>query len=558
MRYVFRSSEFKVKGRHLFLWVVLLLFAFAPTASSQYSEIWGTTLIGGDHNAGYLFKMDPDGSNLQVMHHFTDGAGGKNPNGALAEGPDGRLYGMTFFGGDNDFGIIYAYDRFSESFSIEYHLEFSIGHVLTLAPNGKFYTMSSNNQGSLYSYDPISRTLSLEYDFTPEEGRDAFAEGNLVPDGTGKLYGTTFNGGLYDDGVLFEYDIETRTWRVLHHFGLSSRQPTMYLILHEGNLFGTTIWGGENGRGLLFEYNLSTGIYSERANFSKDVSTQAKGVCVGPDGNLYLHSQTGGTQGQGGILRFDPDTHALDNVHSFATSGPYIPTGSMMQTWEGRLFGVTRLGGSGMGLGTIYEYHPSTENIAVRQSLNNGYPGETRLLQVGERTVTSVAIEAPSTAIEQDDGTLQLTASLTPVEAADQPVLWSVDDPDLAMIDEAGRLIAKGNGTVSVTATANYGLGASQSITITITGQDGLPGQIDPEFRFDGDIVEFTHKRFGPNGPAPITYEVSTDLIQWDPLVENSDYQIESIIDNGDGTENVTLSLTDRKEGRLFLRMATE
>ena len=67
-------------------------------------------------------------------------------------------------------------------------------------------------------------------------------------------------------------------------------------------------------------------------------------------------------------------------------------------------------------------------------------------------------------------GTAKLYASVTPASAT--PVMtWTVDNENLASVDETGLVTAKLNGTVTVTATSAYDETVSDTYTITITGQ---------------------------------------------------------------------------------------
>lgn len=84
--------------------------------------------------------------------------------------------------------------------------------------------------------------------------------------------------------------------------------------------------------------------------------------------------------------------------------------------------------------------------------------------------VASVSITAGKTEITTAGGTLQLGALVLPVNAA-QGVLWSIDQSNLASIDEAGLLTAKNDGTVVVRAVSKFDSEKYDEITITISGQ---------------------------------------------------------------------------------------
>ena len=73
-------------------------------------------------------------------------------------------------------------------------------------------------------------------------------------------------------------------------------------------------------------------------------------------------------------------------------------------------------------------------------------------------------------AISTEGGTVQLNAKLTPASAA-PGVIWSVDNENLASVDETGLFTAKLNGTVTVTVKSAYDETITDTHTITITGQ---------------------------------------------------------------------------------------
>lgn len=64
--------------------------------------LYGSTLSGGAHGAGVVFKLAPGnpGWTETVLHTFTGGADGGNPIGPMAFDSIGALYGSTGFGGD--------------------------------------------------------------------------------------------------------------------------------------------------------------------------------------------------------------------------------------------------------------------------------------------------------------------------------------------------------------------------------------------------------------------------------------------------------------------------
>ena len=56
--------------------------------------------------------------NLTTLFHFS-GTSGYQPVGGLLEASNGKLYGVTTFGGTNNLGIIYEYNKLNNNFSSE-------------------------------------------------------------------------------------------------------------------------------------------------------------------------------------------------------------------------------------------------------------------------------------------------------------------------------------------------------------------------------------------------------------------------------------------------------
>ncbi|MEP4533093.1 MAG: Ig-like domain-containing protein [Cyclobacteriaceae bacterium] len=76
-----------------------------------------------------------------------------------------------------------------------------------------------------------------------------------------------------------------------------------------------------------------------------------------------------------------------------------------------------------------------------------------------------------------DGGSSQMTAVITPTNASNQEVIWTVSDESIATISTAGLLTAIENGTVIVTATAQDQSGVSASRSIGVLG---VEDPVDP------------------------------------------------------------------------------
>jgi uncharacterized repeat protein (TIGR03803 family) len=80
---------------------------FAGVVRDAAGNLYGTTNNGGDFRGAFCaslgcgvgFKLDPTGKET-VLHSFTGGADGMNPQGGLLQDEEGNLYGTTVGGGD--------------------------------------------------------------------------------------------------------------------------------------------------------------------------------------------------------------------------------------------------------------------------------------------------------------------------------------------------------------------------------------------------------------------------------------------------------------------------
>lgn len=80
------------------LWVTL--------ARDHAGNLYGTTVGGGDSNAGVVFKLDPMGTET-VLHSFTGGKDGGSPYVGVVRDRDGNLYGTADSGGASNAGLVY-------------------------------------------------------------------------------------------------------------------------------------------------------------------------------------------------------------------------------------------------------------------------------------------------------------------------------------------------------------------------------------------------------------------------------------------------------------------
>jgi uncharacterized repeat protein (TIGR03803 family) len=239
---------------------------FGSLMQASDDKLYGMTSSGGVNNGGVLFQYDPIANSLFKKLDFMGETNGSFPQGSLVQIGNGKIYGMTTYGGSNNKGVLFEYDLVTNKYSkkIDFDGVTNGGNPvgsLTLADNGKLYGVikngGSNNKGLLFEYNPNTNIYSKKLDFDgPANGSSP--DGSLLWADDGKLYGMTLEGGANDLGVLFQYDPSTDSFAKKVDFGgtANGAYPDGSLVqANDGKLYGMTLAGGENNRGTLFQYN---------------------------------------------------------------------------------------------------------------------------------------------------------------------------------------------------------------------------------------------------------------------------------------------------------------
>ena len=290
-------------------------------------NFYGTTPLGGTNNYGTVFQVTPAGT-LTTLYNFcskgTACTDGSTPEGALAIGSDGNLYGTTYSGG-------------------------------------------ANNDGTVFKITPAG-VLTTLFSFNGTNGAGPY--GGLTLASNGNFYGTTAVGGASNDGTVFEITC-SGTVTTLHSFsGPDGVNPQGDLIQGNwnGNLYGATqAGGGAQGAGTLFQISLGgsfTSLYSfcSKTNCT-DGSTPEVPLAQDGFGNIYGTTAFNGANSGGTVFQFTP-WGALHTVYHFCakggancTDGEYPLAGPIFGT-DGNLYGTTFGGGANNSNGTVYQLAP--------------------------------------------------------------------------------------------------------------------------------------------------------------------------------------------------------
>ena len=250
-------------------YVKLLDFAGATNGGfpngTLYSDgtfLYGMTAAGGMNDIGVIFKIKPDGTNFDVLLNMGGGTTGRYPEGPLIS--DGTfLYGLTPAGGTSNLGTIFKImpdgTGYVKLLNFAGGSDGSTPRGSLLSDGTNLYGMTSyggaNNFGTIFKIMPNGSGYVKLFDFTG--GLDGIIPtGPLITDGT-FLYGTTEWGGANDLGTIFKILPDGNSYEKLLDFdgAIMGSKPRGYLISDGSFLYGMTSFGGTNDVGVLFKFH---------------------------------------------------------------------------------------------------------------------------------------------------------------------------------------------------------------------------------------------------------------------------------------------------------------
>jgi len=357
----------------------LYSFPGYPNGSQPYGGLtlgkdgnyYGTTVGGGAHSAGTVFKMAPDGA-VTVLYSF-DNTEGANPYGKLALGSDGNFYGTTAYGGAHNDGTVFVVTP-SGGFSSLYSFSGADGQkpvsALVEGPDGAFYgtTNAGGNGGGTIFKITTSGTLTTLHSFTGLNGDGYYSPAPLILASDGNFYGTTEQGGTGGRGTVYRITPQG-TFTVLHSFLTTSadgQYPKGGLVQgRDGSFYGLTYSGGAYSFGTVYKMTPAgavTLLHSFTAEGSsppypnKDGAYPDAELIQACDGYFYGTTEQGGTNG-GGVLFKISSTGAFTTIHSFSTQGANtdgsFPKCTLLQGPDCNLYGTAYAGGPA-NIGTVY------------------------------------------------------------------------------------------------------------------------------------------------------------------------------------------------------------
>ena len=290
--------------------------------------LYGTT-SGGASSSGTVFSLTTSGTE-SVLHNFKGTPDGSNPRAPLVNG--GRtLFGTTAFGGSReDRGTVFQ--------------------ITTSGAEAIRYSFFGDQPGHRDGKYPEASVLNVN----------------------GTLYGTTYEGGKFDRGVVFKITASGHE-SVLYSFRggpLDGSYPRAGLVYVNGTLYGTTSSGGIGGCNGCGNHEHFGTVFRMTPSGEERPLYKFKGYPndgAAPDGDLlYDHGIFYGTTQSGGANC--AISHGCGSIFSVTSSGSermlysFLPRDgeqpvSGLIDVDGTLYGTTPAGGA-YDDGTVYSFLP--------------------------------------------------------------------------------------------------------------------------------------------------------------------------------------------------------
>jgi len=362
-----------------------------PTLDSA-GKLYGTTFGGGLSNCGggcgVVYRLAHQGSAwvLNPLYSFTGGPDGGYPVGAVTFGPNGTLFGTTTEFGSYGGGTLFnlrprptacptVLCPWSEASIYQYPLNSNLpwpkGNII-FDPAGALY--GTTTYGGEYGFGSVFQLSPSGGGWTETDIYDfqGLADGGypgvgLAMDGAGNLYGTTYFGGAYGWGTVFELTGSGSSWTRTTLYSFENRSdghgPAGGVTFdNAGNLFGGTLYGGSNGEaGIVYELSPSDGgwTFTLLYTFSGNGGTDSN-VTIDSSGNIYGTTVADGSYEQGSVFKLTPSDGGWIETDLYDFTGGTdggSPKGAVATGSNGNLYGTASQGGA-YNQGVVWQIAP--------------------------------------------------------------------------------------------------------------------------------------------------------------------------------------------------------
>jgi hypothetical protein len=317
-------------------------------------------------NGGTVFSLTPS-RKLKVLYTFAPGPNSDYPNGnlpgGLTEGPDGKLYGETFYGGIggcNGYcgaGLLYRVNRDGSNFEVihEYCSEPNcadgeFGGVLVVGSDHNIYGTTSSGGanvcegypcGTIFRVTPSTGKYEVVLNFDETTGGEPSSL-IVAPDHT--FWGTLAVSAQGE--ALFHYTEATeRLQSASMHFPLVHGLPSdggMLTLGPNGNFYGVYHVYAMSGAGLFEIHPDATDLQLFPFYTTQDGAGSPQTMLLASDNNFWI-ADYNGADGYGDIITLSPSNGSLIQRFSIFSSTDAVGAypADLIQLQDGTLWGTT-------------------------------------------------------------------------------------------------------------------------------------------------------------------------------------------------------------------------
>jgi uncharacterized repeat protein (TIGR03803 family) len=301
---------------------------------------------------------------FNVIHYFSGAGDGWSPEGRITIDHAGSLYGTAYYGGTGQYGTVFKVSHHGSGWTLSPLFGFSgdnnvgyPGNGVVFGPDGSLYGTTFYTVFNLKPLPTRPPTVLSPWKITTlyefQQMSDGFITyGDLVFDSAGNIYGVTTAGGqdCYEGcGLVYELTPSSGGWlkNTLYEFnGSDGETPVGILFDPAGNLDGVAETGGANGQGVIFQLSPSGNNWTESILYNFDYRGNGgflpqAGLISDASGNLY-GSTSNGPGSSGTIFELSRSNGSwvytvLAQIPSKYDGGPAAP---LTMDAAGNLFGT--------------------------------------------------------------------------------------------------------------------------------------------------------------------------------------------------------------------------
>ena len=336
-----------------------------PIAQGRDGNLYGVGTNRGANGKGGVWKITPAGAE-SLLVSFPATYGGGSCMG-LVLGMDGNFYGTCSGGGVNNSGLFY---RVTPAGVLSDLYDFEPGDLVqgvpVLGEDGDFYGTTSGTVYRITTAGAYKLLLTFAQGVAANDANPSV----LTAGADGNFYGAVADAsGFGNQGGIYRIT-SAGGFKLLTGFTCTSAvgcSPSIGLTVGtNGKLYGTTSGGGANDDGFIFSMTTAgkdaTALHVNNYSTEGGNGTGGGGqdslnvILQGSDGNFYGANSGGGSGNQGGLYQLTP-TAAFSGFLFLSATNETVgdsPYSPLMQHTNGTIFGTTNGNGENEAAGVFF------------------------------------------------------------------------------------------------------------------------------------------------------------------------------------------------------------